>query len=218
MVPDGERAVSGLRGHNRGMVLRALCLDLMGVVLRDPYLQAIEAAVEVPLEAVWRHKDSESWPAFERAEIDEAEFERRFWAHNAADLAFDAAAFHRVRRSGYRFIEGMEELIADAADAELPLHVASNYPIWIEELRERFRLDERFDGVWASCHLGVRKPDPEFYRRLLEKVGFPAEACLFVDDREVNVAAARSVGMRAHLFAGAEDLRARLASEGVPFR
>lgn len=199
--------------------LAALCLDLMGVVLHDPYLEAIEAAVEVPLAEVWRHKDLTSWPEFECGLIDEAEFERRFWAEGAPGLRFDAEAFHRTRRAGYRFMPGMEELIADARAAGLALHVASNYPVWIEELRTAFGLDQRFDGVWASCHLGVRKPDPAFYQRLLDKAALPAEACLFADDRQVNVDAAAAVGMRAHLFTSADDLRARLAAEGVaPFR
>lgn len=197
-------------------MLAALCLDLMGVVLYDPYLEAIQAAVGLPIDQVWRHKDTTSWPQFECGLIDEAEFERRFWSDPSDAPPFDAEAFHRTRRAGYRFMDGMEELIADARAAGLALHVASNYPVWIEELRGVFALDERFDGVWASCHLGVRKPDPAFYERLLEKVGVPAEACLFADDRQVNVDAAAAAGLRAHLFTSAADLRARLSTEGLP--
>jgi len=218
MVPDAASRVAGSvagvrRGHN-GAMPTVLCLDLMGVVLHDPYLEAIEAAVEVPLAEVWRHKDATSWPEFECGVIDEAEFERRFWAD--AGMAFDAEAFHRARRAGYRFMDGMEALLGDARAAGLELHVASNYPVWIEELRERFGLDELFDGVWASCHLGVRKPDPRFFERLLDKVGRPAAQCLFADDRPPNVEAAAAAGLRAHLFTSAADLRARLAAEGVP--
>lgn len=215
MVPDAGLGVPVSRkGRITGMPPAALLLDLMGVVLHDPYLEAIEAAVELPLDEVWQHKDTTSWPEFECGRIDEAEFERRFWARPG--LAFDPVAFHATRRAGYRWMPGMEALIADARAAGLALHVASNYPVWIEELRERFALDARFDGVWASCHLGVRKPEPAFYERLLAKVGLPAGRCLFADDRQVNVDAAASVGMRAHLFTTADDLRARLAAEGLP--
>lgn len=196
-------------------MLRALCLDLMGVVLRDPYLEAIQAAVELPLGEVWRLRDAAAWPEFECGRIDEAQFEARFWADPSGDLRFDREAFHRTRRAGYGFVDGMDELIADVRTAGLTLHVASNYPVWIEELRERFALDARFDGVWASCHLGVRKPDPAFFARLLQEVGLPAGDCLFVDDRPVNVEAAAAAGMRAAVFTSAADLRAVLAAEGV---
>ena len=217
MVPDrAARVAVSFRTHHNGDMLTALVLDLMGVVLYDPYLEAIQAAVPAPLEQVWRRRDATSWPEFECGLIEEAEFERRFWADAATAPPFDPEAFHAARRAGYRFIDGMEELIADARAAGLALHVASNYPVWIEEVRATFGLDERFDGVWASCHLGVRKPDRRFYERLLEKVGLPGEACLFADDRQVNVDAARAAGMRAHLFTSAEDLRARLTAERTP--
>lgn len=196
----------------------ALLLDLMGVLVHDPYIEALEAATELPVRELHRHRDPDAWADFECGLIDETEFVGRFWARPDSGRRVDMGAFHRVRRAGYHWMPGMEALVADARTAGLSLHVASNYPVWIEELRERFGLDARFDGVWASCHLGVRKPDPAFYERLLEKVGLPAEHCLFADDRQVNVDAAVALGMRAHLFVSAEDLRARLAAEGLPLR
>jgi len=195
-------------------MVRAVCLDLMGVVLRDPYLEAIEAAIDVPMREAWRLRDPQAWPEFECGRIDEAQFEARFWADPAGELGFDREAFHRARRAGYGFLDGMEELLTDLR-GRVDLHVASNYPVWIAELRERFALDQHFDGVWASCHFGVRKPDPAFYTRLLDEVGHAAPDCLFVDDRPVNVEAASAAGMRAAVFTSAADLRALLAGEGV---
>ena len=42
-----------------------------------------------------------------------------------------------------------------------------------------------------SAFVGMRKPEPEIYELTLERLGLPAEACVFVDDLELNVAAAR---------------------------
>jgi putative hydrolase of the HAD superfamily len=53
-----------------------------------------------------------------------------------------------------------------------------------------------FDAVVDSCEEGIRKPDPEIYRRAADRLGVPAAACLFLDDSGVNVAAAEEVGMR----------------------
>lgn len=191
----------------------------MGVVLHDPYLEAISAGVGLTpgqrLDGLWRLRDPAAWPEFEMGQIDQDEFERRFWADPDGARHFDAAAFHAARRAGYRFMDGMEALIASTQATGLALHVASNYPVWIEEVRITFELDQRFHGVWASHHFGVRKPDRRFYDRLLDQVGQPAQACLFVDDRAENVAAAEAIGMRAHLFTSADDLQARLIAEGV---
>jgi HAD superfamily hydrolase (TIGR01509 family) len=194
-------------------MLRAVCLDLMGVLLYDPYLEALEAACGLDVATAHRLKDPDCWPQFEVAAIDEAEFARRFFAGRDG-MRFDLEAFHRVRLAGYRFLPGMEELL-DHLEGVVARYVASNYPVWIEDLRVRFGLDRRCEGIYASHQLGVRKPDPDFYRRLLEAVRLPPPTCLFVDDREVNCAAAEAAGMRAHVFSGAGDLRRRLCAEGV---
>jgi putative hydrolase of the HAD superfamily len=46
----------------------------------------------------------------------------------------------------------------------------------------------------------MRKPDAAIYELTLERVELPAEACVFVDDLEPNVAAAAGLGMHAVHF------------------
>lgn len=195
-------------------MLDALCLDLMGTVLYDPYLEAIEAATGMSLGEVIRVKDPSSWPDFEMGRIDEAEFARRFFTESEATRPFDLEAFHRVRWEGYRFLPGMEELLDEVAGV-VKRYVASNYPVWIEELGRHFAFSRRFDGVYASCHLGVRKPDRAFFDGFLAAIGHPPQRCLFVDDRLVNCEAAAAVGMRTHVFDGVDGLRERLREEAV---
>ncbi|MGH8931570.1 MAG: HAD-IA family hydrolase [Egibacteraceae bacterium] len=187
-------------------MIRALCVDLMGTLLYDPYIEALEVVGR-------RFVDPSSWADFEKGSIDEAEFVRRFFRDGDQGRR-DLAAFHRVRRAGYRFLPGMRALL-DAVGGKLDRYVASNYPVWIEELREVFDLDSCCEGVWASHHLGVRKPDPEFYYQLLTRIDHPAPRCLFVDDQENNCVAAEATGMRAHHFDGAAGLAERLAAEGI---
>jgi len=50
-----------------------------------------------------------------------------------------------------------------------------------------------FDAPCLSWEIGVRKPDPAIYRRCLERLGVPAEHCLYVGDggsRELETAEA----------------------------
>jgi HAD superfamily hydrolase (TIGR01509 family) len=195
-------------------MLTALCIDLMDTLVTDPYREALRAATGLELRDIAAVRDPAIWPAFEVGAIDEDEFARRFFADPSEERAFDLAAFHRVRRAGCDFLPGMEALL-DATRGRLDRHIASNYPVWIREVVVTLGIGERVEGVHASHDLGVRKPDPAFYDRLLERIGHPPAACLFVDDRERNCAAAEDAGMRAHLFTGAEDLRRRLVLEGV---
>jgi putative hydrolase of the HAD superfamily len=80
---------------------------------------------------------------------------------------------------------------------------------------ETFGLREYFKVALSSCYLGLRKPDAAIYRTALDILGRPAERVLFIDDREENAAGARSVGMKAVRFEGADGLRAELRSLGV---
>jgi putative hydrolase of the HAD superfamily len=67
-------------------------------------------------------------------------------------------------------------------------------PLW----RSMLPVDEIFEVVVDSGFVGLRKPDPAIYEMTLERLdGVPAEECLFIDDVDVNCAAARELGMTA---------------------
>ncbi len=72
-----------------------------------------------------------------------------------------------------------------------------------------------FDDVLVSYELGVCKPDPEFFKRGLAKLGVEPEECLFIDDLEANVEAARSLGITGIRFESAEQLEQRLKGLGI---
>jgi putative hydrolase of the HAD superfamily len=58
-----------------------------------------------------------------------------------------------------------------------------------------FDLPGAFDVVVLSEEQGLRKPDPAIFHLTLDKLGVPAEDCLFVDDSEENLAAAAVLGI-----------------------
>jgi putative hydrolase of the HAD superfamily len=87
-------------------------------------------------------------------------------------------------------------------------------------LRGRLRelgIDHLFDTVISSAEEGLAKPDPAIYRLAAERLGVPPEACVFVDDYDVNVRAAEAVGMRALVYRVDRDpdLAALLARAGI---
>lgn len=60
-----------------------------------------------------------------------------------------------------------------------------------------FGLSDYFSAFFSSCFLGVTKPDCEIFQKVLHVTQRPGSACLFVDDREENVAAAQQCGLQA---------------------
>ncbi|WP_435843879.1 HAD-IA family hydrolase [Streptomyces fructofermentans] len=59
--------------------------------------------------------------------------------------------------------------------------------------------------------MGVANPHPRVYRIAAERVGATAERCLFIDDTEANITAARETGMAALRYRGLDELRITLA-------
>ncbi len=57
-----------------------------------------------------------------------------------------------------------------------------------------------FNQVFTSGYAGMRKPDPEFYRHVLQEINLSPEETLFVDDKMENVLAARSLGIDSLVF------------------
>ncbi len=63
-----------------------------------------------------------------------------------------------------------------------------------------------FDAVFASNKIGVSKPNPDFYRYILNDEGIKPEDALFVDDSEVNVSAAQKLQIKSILFTDSHSL------------
>jgi putative hydrolase of the HAD superfamily len=85
----------------------------------------------------------------------------------------------------------------------------------LNEFRIRhFGLCELFDVFFSSCWLGVRKPTREIYERVLGMTQADPTKCVFVDDREQNLAPARSLGMKTIQFTNAERLAHALSELG----
>lgn len=113
-------------------------------------------------------------------------------------------------------IEETVELLAELKTEGYPLFALSN---WSAETfhyaREQFDFIDWFDAMVISGEVKVAKPDPRIFDALLERAGRRAEQCLFVDDSETNVAAARRLGFDAVLFESAASLRSELARRGI---
>lgn len=65
---------------------------------------------------------------------------------------------------------------------------------------EHMGFDSAFDGVYSSARLGSRKPDVEFYVKLLEDLDAAKDEVLFWDNDQRNVDGAAKCGLHAELY------------------
>jgi 2-haloacid dehalogenase len=114
-------------------------------------------------------------------------------------------------------VPGVHELVEALAARAIPLYAITNFSadFWPPfHARERAFFD-RFRGILVSGEVKLLKPDPAIYWLALDRFRLRPQDALFVDDRLINVEAAAAVGLHAHLFTTADDLRARLEAEGL---
>jgi putative hydrolase of the HAD superfamily len=188
--------------------LRAVISDFGGVLtspLSDAFL-AVQDGLDIPLEAygtAMAAAAAESGGeiplfALERGQLTEAEFLAQLERGLAGVLGREVSlqgfgeqllgAMHPNEQL-FDYYRGLRD--RGVRMAMLTNNVREWEPLW----RSMLPVDDVFELVVDSAFVGMRKPEPEIYALTLERLGLPAEACAFVDDLEINVDAARSLGM-----------------------
>ncbi len=184
----------------------------MSTLVYDPYALEEPAFFGTSRERLQELKDPSAWIDFELGRIDEAEFFQSFFLDRRA---FDYGGLRQCFIEGYRWLEGMRELLADLRGASVEIHALSNYPPWYHLIEAKLKLSRYLKWSFVSCNTGMRKPQSEAYQAAARALQRPPQDCLFIDDRQSNCRAAEAVGMPALLFSDADSLRKRLESRDL---
>jgi HAD superfamily hydrolase (TIGR01509 family) len=183
----------------------------MDTLVYDPYRE-MAGFFGMPARELYAAANAEAWYQFERGEIDQQTFLHRFLPDGPG---FDHAAFLALFRRGYRWLDGMEQMLGQLHARGVEMHCMSNYPRWFEVIEECLGLSRYLPWTFVSCQTGLRKPSAEAYVSAARQLGREPGQCLFIDNKEGNCDGARSVGMDAVLFIDARQLALELADRGL---
>jgi HAD superfamily hydrolase (TIGR01509 family) len=104
----------------------------------------------------------------------------------------------------------------EEASRRCRLYLLSNTnPFHYAAFLKRDKTIARADGAVLSFRVGLRKPDPEFFKTALRLARVSARRVVYVDDLDANIAAAQTLGLRCIRFRPDIDLRRALARRGV---
>lgn len=78
-----------------------------------------------------------------------------------------------------------------------------------------FGLSPLFDAFLVSAYVGLRKPETVFFQCALDISQRSPEQCVFIDDREENVAAARDLGIHGIRMETPQQVIAELGKLGI---
>jgi len=203
----------------------ALLFDLGNVVVEIDFNRAVahwaaHARCEESLIRE-RFRHDHAYDQYERGRID---FDAYF-STLRTNLGVDISDPHL--RDGWNAIligavPGISDLLASAAE-RFPLYALTNSnPEHQKCLADRFADVLRpFKQVFVSSDIGLRKPEPDAYRHVVDVIGVPASRILFFDDLIENVEGARACGMQGvHVRTGSDvrDTLSRLLTEPAQSR
>lgn len=168
------------------------------------------------------------------AEIDPVRFQELYWgdrhAYDRGDfsgldywrqigrLGGNALTDETIRqlmeldaRSWMKFMPPMYEFVAQLRAAGKRVAVLSNMP---RELGEAIKADgfgfHGFDHVTLSYEVRSAKPETPIYEHCLQGIGTPAGETLFLDDRVVNIEAAKALGIDGLVFTTPDQMLPKL--------
>jgi putative hydrolase of the HAD superfamily len=164
--------------------------------------------------------EGEDLPLFqlERGEISEDEFIERL-EDGLESILDHRPHLHHFRQKFWGALAPNEEMIAlmhelKASGLKMAM-LTNNVREWEPLWRSMLPVDEIFEEIVDSAFVGCRKPEARIYELTLERIGLPAEACLFIDDLQPNIEGAEAAGMSAvHFRDNAQaiaEIRAALA-------
>ncbi len=203
------------------MAIRGLIFDFGGVItnMRWDVARDIETRYELERNTLLRTLyDADDWRA---VELGQGDIEA--WREAAHQRLEDAAAkklpyLHEEWRRSWGLIEENIALIK-ALRPPYRISILSNADSTLEErIEQTLKMRHLFDDVISSAAVGLAKPDERIYRLAAERLGLPVEECVFIDDLDRNVEAARGVGMTAIHFRvhQGDKLANQLAELGIP--
>lgn len=202
------------------MSIRGLIFDFGGVIsnMRWDVARKLEEEHGLEPRSIFRTiYDNDDWRAVQvgRGDIDA-------WRKAAHRRLEEAAGrplppLHEQWRETIGLIQENVDLIGSLRP---PYRTAilSNADSTLEErIRDGLGIAHLFDTLICSADVGIAKPDHSIYRLAAERLDLPPEECLFIDDLEGNVTAAREVGMTAvhYRVHHGDDLKAQFAELGV---
>lgn len=117
---------------------------------------------------------------------------------NADALGFHAAqAFRMISMEYLRLYPGVLEALTLLREKGCRLWLLSNAQRVFTAYELRcLDLERYFDGIYISSDFGFRKPDPRFFKALIDAHQLDISKCLMIgNDRRTDIGGAKSVGL-----------------------
>jgi putative hydrolase of the HAD superfamily len=200
------------------LAIRALFWDIGGVLLTNAWdrVEREQAVARFQLDAVdFQDRHEMLVSSFERGKIGLDEYLNRTIFYRERPFTIEEFKAYMFSRSQPKpDALAFATRLADAGD--LTMASINNESTELNAYRiEKFNLRQIFDLFVSSCFVGLRKPEEGIYRLALDITQCNPHECCFIDDRPLNLDAAKALGMHAIRMVDVEQLKAELSKLGM---
>jgi epoxide hydrolase-like predicted phosphatase len=154
------------------------------------------------------------WGKYKLAEISGDDFWKYF--SGAADTGESFEEMKSISLSYIKIIPETIEIIKKLKGKYKLGLISNNAEEWVERIKELVDVGSLFDVALFSNEVKVAKPDKEIFELCIKRLGaLLPEECIFIDDQEKHVEAAKNLGFNTIKFENAGILKKELAKFGV---
>jgi putative hydrolase of the HAD superfamily len=201
-------------------LIRTIILDLGRVLVDFDHLRAAERIShfcdKTPKQIFDLFFESEVTILFEEGKLSPQEFFKRVKEMLGLRLEFesfvpiwnDIFSLSITNRAVYSLVNRLRH------DYQVVL-LSNINALHYEYLRQRFPVFGVFHRVFKSFEMGLIKPDPAIYKKVLEELNAQAGDVFYADDRMELVESAKALGINSFQFRGIGQLKKDLESVGV---
>ena len=204
--------------------IKAIIFDFSGVVAitdKHEVSEFIAQALDLSHDEAW-HALNHFKELFKELIIND-ENEIDYWQTYAKSLGKKLPGdwlnkLNEARSKALKEIPGMIDLIKSLKAEGIQTALLSNVRKSQAKVKKRSGLYEFFNPTILSYKEGVSKPDLKSYKLILNKLNMSASEVIFVDDKGINIAAAKSLGIDAIMFLNTDQLIEALKERNIFFR
>jgi len=191
------------------MTIKNIIFDFGNVILNvDPKILAprlLELGVKDLQEFADFFKTSEIYAGFETGHVSPADFRdalRLFFPEEISDHELDHLWNSMLLDIPVERFLLLEKLGRKYRTFLLSNTNSTHYDHYNEYCCQEYhvKLDDMFEKAYYSFRMGIRKPDPDIYLRVLREKDLKPEETLFIDDRADNIEAAFELGIQCILL------------------
>jgi putative hydrolase of the HAD superfamily len=189
-------------------MIKAIFWDFGGVLTTGPFgaFKKFEHESNLPENFIRMvnatNADTNAWARLERCEISLEEFDREFEqetrlaGHPIRGLQVLQLIAGNLRPDMVEALRRCKQHYCNAClTNNINIGDGSEKQLVDERTAEFQKVMELFDYVIESSKVGVRKPDPRFYKMACEIVKVDPHQVVFLDDLGINLKPARAMGM-----------------------